>query len=78
MPQRSKKQVGMDKLMVSNTTTKTEIRWVLNMVFSRYSRNYSSYVNGLFATIFPDSEIFKNFQFGSTKLSYVTTYGLAS
>ena len=78
MPQRSKKQMGMDKLMVSNATTKTEIRWVLNMVVSRYSKNYSSYVNGLFATIFPDSKIAKNFQFGSTKLSYVTTYGLAS
>ena len=55
MPQTSNKQVGIDNLMVSNATTKAEIRWVLNMVCSRYSENSSSYVNGLFAAIFPDS-----------------------
>ena len=42
MPQTSKKQVGIDNLMVSNATTKAEIRWVLNMVCSRYSKNSSS------------------------------------
>ena len=77
MPQTSKKQVGIDNLMVSNTTTKAEIRWVLNMVCSRYSKSSSSNVNGLFAAMFPDSKIAKNFQCGSTKTSYVTTYGLA-
>ena len=69
MPQTSKKQVGIDNLMVSNATTKAEIRWVLNMVCSRYSKNSSSNVNGLFAAMFPDSAIAKNFQSGSTKAS---------
>ena len=35
MPQTSKKQVGIDNLMVNNTTNKAEIRWVLNMVCLR-------------------------------------------
>ena len=77
MPQTSKKQVGIDNLMVSNATTKAEIRWVLNMVCSRYSKNSLSDVNGLFAATVPDSVIAKNFQCGSTKASYVTTYDLA-
>ena len=47
------------------------------MVCSRYSNNSSSNVNGLFAAIFPDSEIAKNFQCGSTKASYIPSYGLA-
>ena len=76
MPQTSQKQVGVDNLMVSNATTKAEVRWVLNMVCSSYSKNSSSNVNGLLAGMFPDSEIVKNFQCGSTKASYVTTYGL--
>ena len=38
----------------------------------------TSNVNGLFAAMLPDSEIAENFQFGSTKASYVLTYGLAS
>ena len=41
MPQTSKKPVGIDNLMVSNATTKAEIRWVLNIVCSRYSKNSS-------------------------------------
>ena len=69
MPQTSKKQVGIDNLMVSNVATKTEIRWVLSMVCSRYSNNSSSNVKILFAAVFPDSKIAKNFQIGSTKAS---------
>ena len=77
MLQTSKKQVGIDNLMVSNATTKVEIRWLLNMVYARYSKKSLSNVNRLFAAMFPDSEIAKNFQYSSTKASYVTTYGLA-
>ena len=54
MPQTSKRQVGIDNLMVGNATTKAEIRWVLNMVCLRYSKNSSSNVNVLFAAMFPD------------------------
>ena len=73
MPQTCKKQVGIDSLMVSSATTKTEIRCVLNMVCSRYSKNSSWNVNGLFEAMFSDSVIAKNFQCGFTKASYVTT-----
>ena len=73
MLQTSKKQVVIDNLMVSNATTKTEIRWVLNMVCSRCSKNSSSNVNRLFLAMLPDSKIAKNFQWGSTKVSYITT-----
>ena len=62
MPQTSKKQVSIDNLVVSNATNKTAIRWVLNMVCSKYLKNFSSNVIRLFATMFPDGEIAKNFQ----------------
>ena len=62
MPQTSKKQVSIDNLVVSNATNKTEIRWVLNMVCSEYLKNFSSNVIRLFAAMFPDGEIAKNFQ----------------
>ena len=78
IPQTSKKQALIDNLMTINATTMAEIKWVLNMVCSRYSKNSSSEVNGLFAAMSPDSEIAKNFQCDSTKVSYITTYGLAS
>ena len=61
MSQTSKKRAGIDNLMVSNVTTKAEIRWVLNMVCSRYSKNSSSNANGLFAAMFPDNAIAKKF-----------------
>ena len=69
MPQTSKKQVGIDNFMVSNATTKAEIRLVLNVVCPRYSKNSPSNGNRLFAAMFPDSAIAKNFQCGSTKAS---------
>ena len=77
MPQTSKKQAGVHNFLLSNVTTKTESRWLLNMVCSKYSRNSLSNVNGLFAAVSPDSKIAKNFQRSSTKASYVATYGLA-
>ena len=46
MLQTSKKQVGIDNMMVSNATTKVEIIWVLNIVCTRYSNNSLSNVNG--------------------------------
>ena len=69
MPQASKKQVDIDNVMVSNATTKIEIKWVLNMICSRYLKISSSNVNGLFVAMFPDSKVAKNFQCGSTKAS---------
>ena len=41
MSQTSKKQVGLDNLMVSNATTNAEIRWVLNMSIQRILRQMS-------------------------------------
>ena len=67
MPQTSKEQVSIDNLVVSNATNKTEIRWVLNMVCSKYLKNFSSNVIRLFAAMFPDGEIAKNFQCGYTR-----------
>ena len=59
MPQ-TRKHVGTDNLMVSNDTTKTEIRWVVNMVCSRCSKNSSSEVNRLFAAMFSDMKLPRN------------------
>ena len=59
--QTSKKQAGIDNLIISNATTKAQTRWVLNMGYLRYSKNSSSNVNRLFVTMFPDSEIARTF-----------------
>ena len=71
MPQKSKKLVDIDNMMVNNATTKAKIRWVLSVVCSRYSKNSLSNVNGLFAAMFPDSETAKSFQCSPTKASYI-------
>ena len=38
---------------------------------------FKKFLNRLFAEMFLDSEIAKNFQYGSTKASFVTVYILA-
>lgn len=54
-----------------------EIRWVLNLVCSKYSMNSSSNSGELFSVMFPDSDIAKRFQCGRTKAGYVAHFGLA-
>ena len=72
-----KKQSSVDQIFTSSAATIAEIRWVLNVVTSKYSMNSSSNSGKLFSTMFPDSEIAKRFQCGPTKAAYVAHFGLA-
>ena len=72
----TKSQAVLDTLLTSSSTVQAEIRWILNIVCSKYSMN-SSDSGLLFASMFPDSNIAKSFQCGRTKASYVAHFGLA-
>ena len=71
-----KKQSSVDQLFVKSATISAEIRFVLNLVTSRYSMNSSSNSGDLFFVMFPDSDIAKRFQCGLTKVGYGAHFGL--
>lgn len=73
----TKSQAVLDTLLTSSSTVQAEIRWILNIVCSKYSMNSSRDSGLLFASMFPDSNIAKSFQCGRTKASYVAHFGLA-
>ena len=50
------------------STTQAEIRWVLNLVCSKYSWNSSTDSGELLGIMFPDSDIVKSFKCGPLKL----------
>ena len=70
-------QKPIDKMLINASTLEAEIRWVLNIIYSKYSMNSSTDSGKLFSAMFPDSDIAKLFQCGRTKIGYVATYGLA-
>jgi hypothetical protein len=71
------KQKTVDKMLINVSTFEAEIRWVLNIVYSKYSMNSSTDSGKLFRSMFPDSDIAKSFQCGPTKAGYVATFGLS-
>lgn len=73
----SKQQVEVNTMLTNSSTIQAEIRWVLNVVCSKYSMNSCSDSGKLFATMFPDSDIAKAFQCGRTKAGYMSHFGLA-
>lgn len=56
--------------------TKAEIIWALNKIYTQVSARSASESSDLFATMFPDSTIAKNFNMHKDKLGYVISYGL--
>ena len=72
----TKNQGALDTLLTICSTIQAEIRWILNIVCSKYSMSSSSDSGHLFASMFPDSNIAKSFQCGRTKASYVAHFGL--
>ena len=74
---KSSKSKTIDQMFIGSSTLEAEIRWVLNIVYSKHSMNSSSNSGELFSKMFPDSDIAKSFQCGRTKAGYVATYGLA-
>ena len=57
--------------------TKAEITWTLKSVMSHFSYSSAADMNAVFQAMFPDSEIARKFQLGSTKMAYVLKFGLA-
>ena len=56
---------------------KAEIIWALKSVSSGFSNNSCNESNELFRTMFPDSNIAKQFRLGEGKLRYIVNFGLA-
>ena len=71
------KQSSLDQRFIKSALISAEIRWVLNVVTSKYSTNSSSNSGDLFFVVFPESDILKRFQCGRTKAGYVAYFGLA-
>ena len=59
------------------SVSKAEILWTLNVITKHQSFRSSSDSNSLFQTMFPDSEIAKQFSCGKTKIMYLCVFGLA-
>lgn len=54
-----------------------EVLWAIKTPVAHYSSNSSAGTDKLFAKMFPDSQIAKQFQFGKKKCSYLINCGLA-
>ena len=61
-------QQALDKTVLSDDLTKSEIMWALEVCANKST---------LFATMFHDSKIAWNFKLGKTKCSYVLCHGIA-
>ena len=57
--------------------TRAKILWVLKIIDSNYSFNSAECVPLLLRSMFPDSEVAKNFSCSESKARYVATFGLA-
>ena len=55
---------------------KAEIILALKYLCSGHSNTSSSDINKVFSTMFPDSKIAQNFQFGLDKLKYICSFGI--
>lgn len=54
-----------------------EVLWAIETLTVHSSSNSSAGTDKLFAKMFPDSQIAKQFQRGKTKCSYISNFGLA-
>jgi hypothetical protein len=73
----SSKQTTISTCTNKQLVTKAEIIWALDVVMSKYSFNSSSNKGDLFTTMFPDSEIAKDFSCGKTKCGFIVKFGIA-
>lgn len=60
-----------------NPTLKAEICWAIKVATSHYSFKSCENAGVIFQTMFPDSEIAKQFSCGETKVAYLSTFGIA-
>ncbi|GBN22583.1 hypothetical protein AVEN_56254-1 [Araneus ventricosus] len=61
----------------NNLSRKAEILWTLKVLNSHYSYKSCENVNYIFKTMFPDSEVAKNFSCGEKKTAYLSVFGIA-
>ena len=54
-----------------------EVLWAIKTLMVHCSSTSSAGTDKLFAKMFPDSQITKQFQCGKTKCSYISNFGLA-
>lgn len=59
-------------------TQKAEVLWVLHTVTRHNSFKSNDDIQGVFAAMFPDSQLAKSFTCGENKTAYVAKYGIAS
>lgn len=62
---------------IASAASNAEIVWALKVATSHYSYNSCSNIGPLFLKMFPDSEIARRFTCGSTKVAYLSTFGIA-
>ena len=55
---------------------KSEIYWVLKCITAGYSNNSCTNINVLFQTMFPDSDLAKQFKLGPNKVKYIANFGI--
>ena len=70
-------QSSVTSFITKEEAVKAEIRWTLETLQSNYSFNSCSQKSELFAAMFSDSTIAKQFSMGKTKCGYYLTYGMA-
>ena len=73
----SLKQSTIGSCTNKNLVSNAEIIWALDVVLSKYSFNSSSNKTELFALMFPDSKVAKDFTCGKTKCSHLVNHGIA-
>ena len=71
------KSASLESYVIKDDVLKSEILWTLKLVTSHQSYKSSEDTNKLFKTMFPDSNIAKQFTCGERKASYMSVFGLA-
>ncbi len=74
---RAKQQQDMEHFLTREAAHKAEILWALEVVKTHQSFRSNEEKSALFAKMFPDSEIAKQYAMGRTKVMYLITYGIA-
>lgn len=68
---------SVKSFLAKDATLEAEILWAIKTVMAHYSCNSSDDNNLLFARMFPDSQIAKQYASGKTKCGYLVKFGLA-
>lgn len=73
----NKTRTNLASHVSSNPTLKAEICWTIKVVTSHYSYKSCAKAGDIFRTMFPDSDIAKQFSSGERKVAYLATFGIS-